>query len=137
MGFKLLTSGGVADTYTFLMNLWNTGLESYQLRVYKNTLATVKHQIQQAEHPTPAAVISTEAVCVDNAIQLDYLPSEVALTELEFGSTDPNIPIDINFTDDELHFGMPGGFYDYKDEGDEIDKRDAIPTANRRRLATT
>jgi len=30
MGRKLLTSPGVADTYTFLMNTWNTLLESYQ-----------------------------------------------------------------------------------------------------------
>jgi len=42
MGRKLLTSPGVADTYTFLMNTWNTLLESYQQRVYKNTLAIVK-----------------------------------------------------------------------------------------------
>jgi hypothetical protein len=40
-GRKLLTSPGIADTYTFLMNSWNTLLESYQQRVYDNTLATV------------------------------------------------------------------------------------------------
>jgi len=45
MGRKLLTSPGVADTYTFLMNTWNTLPESYQQRVYNNTLATVKRQI--------------------------------------------------------------------------------------------
>jgi hypothetical protein len=45
-GRKLLTSPGIADTYTFLMNTWNTLPESYQQRVYKNTLATVKRQIQ-------------------------------------------------------------------------------------------
>jgi hypothetical protein len=75
----LLTLPGVADTYTFLMNTWNTLPESYQQRVYNNTLATVKHQIQQAENPTPAVVISTEAASVDNAILLDYLTSKVAL----------------------------------------------------------
>jgi len=68
MGRKLLTSPGVADTYTFLMNTWNTLPESYQQRVYKNTLATIKHQIQQAENPMPAEVISVEAARVDNAI---------------------------------------------------------------------
>jgi len=47
-GRKLLTSPGIADTYTFLMNTWNTLPESYPQRVYKNTLATVKRQIQQA-----------------------------------------------------------------------------------------
>jgi len=47
-GRKLLTSPGVADTCTFLMNTWKTLLESYQQTVYKNTLATVKCQIQQA-----------------------------------------------------------------------------------------
>jgi hypothetical protein len=44
-GRKLLTSPGIADTYTFLMNTWNTLPESYQQRVYNNTLATVKRQI--------------------------------------------------------------------------------------------
>jgi hypothetical protein len=134
MGRKVLTPPRVADTYTFLMNTWNTPLESYQQRVYNNTLATVKRQIQQAENPTPAVVISMEAARVDNAIPLDYLTSEVALEEPEIGSTDPNIPIDNNCTDDELHFGMPGGSRDFEDEGDESD---AIPTASRRRRAAT
>jgi len=113
------------------MNTWNTLPESYQQRVYKNTLATVKRQIQQAENPTPATVISMEAARVDNPILLDYLTSEVALEEAEIRSTDPNIPIDHNRTDDELHFGMPGGCEEYNDEGDEIDKSDAIPTSCR------
>ena len=72
-GRKLLTPAGIADMYTFLMNTWNTLPESYQQRVYKNTLATVKHQIQQVENPTPAEVISTEEARVDNAILLNYL----------------------------------------------------------------
>jgi len=108
-GRKLLTSPGVADTYTLLMNTWNTLPESYQQRVYKNTFATVNRQIQQAENPTPAVVISVEAARVDNAILLAYLTSEVTLEEPEIRSTDPNIPIDNNCTDDQLHFGMPGG----------------------------
>jgi len=132
MGCKLLTSPGVADTYRFLMNTGNTLPESYQQGVYKNTLATVKRQIQQTENPIPAVIISVEAVRVDNAILLDYLTSEVALEKPEIGSTDPNIPIDNNCTDDELHFGMPGGSRDYDDEGDECDERDAILTASRR-----
>jgi hypothetical protein len=33
MGRKLLTSPGVADTYTFLMNTWNTLPDRYQLSV--------------------------------------------------------------------------------------------------------
>jgi hypothetical protein len=65
------------------------------------------------------------------------LTSEVALEELEIGSTDPNIPIDNNCRDDELHFGMPGGSEDYDNEADHIDKRDAIPTASWRRRAAT
>jgi len=133
MGRKLLTSPGIADTYTFLMNTWNTLPESYQQRVYNNTIATVKHQMQQAENPTPAVVISVEAAGVDNAILLDYLASEVALEEPEIRSTDRKIPIDNNCTDDEIHFGIPGGSKDYEDEGDESDDRDAIPTATRRR----
>jgi len=132
-GRKVLTSSGIADMYTFLMSIWNTLPESYQQRVYTNTLAKVKHQIQQAENPTPAMVISMEAAPVDNAILLDYLASEVALEECEIGSTDPNITIDNNCTDDKLNFAMPGGSGDSKDEGDESDDRDAIPTASRRR----
>jgi hypothetical protein len=136
-GRKLLTSPGVAHTYTFLMNTWNTLPESYQQRVYNNTLAKISCQIQQAENLTPAVVISVEAGRVDNAILLDYLPSEVALENHEIGSTDPNIPIDNNCMHDELHFGMPGGSGDYEVEGDESDDRDAIPTASRRRRPTT
>jgi len=136
-GHKLLTSLGIADTYAFLMNTWNTPPESYQGRVYNNTLATVKRQIQQAENPMPAMVISMEAARVDNAILLDYLTSEVPLEEPDIGTTDPNIPIDNNCTDDELHFGMPGGCGDYEDEGDECDVRNAIPTASRRQWPVT
>jgi len=132
-GRKLLTSPGVADTYTFLMNTWNTLPESYQQRVYKNTLATVKRQIQPVENPTPAEVISVEAAHVDNAILLDYLTSKVALEEPQIGSTDPNIPIDNNCTDDELHFGMPGGSGDHEVDGDKSDEHGAIPTASRQR----
>jgi hypothetical protein len=116
------------------MNTWNTVPESYQQRVNNNTLTTVKCQIQQAENTSPGMVISVEAPRVDNAILLDYLASEVVLEEPEIGSTDPNIPIDNNSTNDELHFGMPGGSGDFEDEGDE---RDAIPTASGRRLAAT
>jgi len=136
-GHKLFTLPGVADTYTFLVNPWNTLPESYQQKVYNNTLATVKHQIQQVENPMPAVVISVEAPRVENAILLDYLTSEVALEEPEIGSTDPNIPIDNNSPDDKLHFGMPGGSSDYEPEGDDSDVRDAIPTASRRRRPAT
>jgi hypothetical protein len=69
-GRKLLTSPGVVDTYTFLMNTWNTLPESYQQRVYKITLAT--------------------------ANLLDYLTSKAAHGDPEIGRTDPNIPIDNN-----------------------------------------
>jgi hypothetical protein len=133
-GPKLLTSPGVADKYTFLMNSWNTLPESYEQRVYNNTLAPVKRQIQLAENPTPAMVMNMEAAHVDNAFLLDYLTSEVAIEEPEIGSTDPDNVIDNNCTDDALHFGMPGGSRDFEDEGDESD---AIPTASRRRLAST
>jgi hypothetical protein len=131
-GPKLLTSPGIADTYTFLMDTWNSLPESYQQRVNNNTLATVKRHIKQVENPTPAVVISMEAGSVDNAILLDYLTSEVALEEPEIGRTDPNIPIDNNCMDDELHFGMPVGSGDYKDEGDKHDGHNAIHTASRR-----
>jgi hypothetical protein len=129
-GCKLLTLHGIADTYSFLMNTWNTLPESYQQKVYNNTLATVKHQIQHAQDPTPTVVISVEAARIDNAMLLDYLASEVTLEDPEIGGTDPNIQIDNNCTDDELHFRRPGGSGDYEDEGDESDVCDAIPTAS-------
>jgi len=100
MGRMVLTSPGIADTYTFLMNTWNTPPESYQQRVYNDTLATVKRQIRQAENPTPAMAITVEAARVDNAILLDNLASEVALGESEIRSTHPIIPIDNNCTND-------------------------------------
>jgi hypothetical protein len=75
--------------------------------------------------------ISVEAVHGDNAILLDYLTSEAVLKEPEIGSTHPNILIDNNCNDDELHFGMPGGKGDYEDEDEESDERDAIPTTSR------
>ena len=130
-GHKLLNSPGVADQYTFMMNTWNTLPESYQQRVYKNTLATVKRQIQQVENPTPAEVICTATARTDNAILLHYVTSEMVLAEREIRGTDPNILIDNNCTYDELHCGMPGGCEDYDDDGDEIDESDAIPTAIR------
>jgi hypothetical protein len=78
-GRKLLTSPGVADTYTFLMNTWNTLPANYQQRVYNNALATFMHLIQRAENPTHAVVLSVEAARVHNASLLDYLTSELAL----------------------------------------------------------
>jgi len=136
-GPKLLPSPGVADTHTFLMNTWNTLPENYQERVYNNTLATVKHQIQQAENSIPAVVISTEAASVVNAILVDYLTSEVALEEPEIRSTDQNIAIDNNCMDDEQHFRMPGGSGYYEHTGDESNDQDAICTASRRPLPVT
>jgi len=85
----------------------------------------------------PAVVISTDSASLDNAILLDYLTSEVAHEEPEIGSTDPKIPIDNNYTDDELDFGMRRGSMYYEDEGDKSEKRDAIPTARRRRRPAT
>jgi hypothetical protein len=137
MDRKLLTSPGIGDTYTFLMNTCNTLPESYQHSVYNNTLAIVNHPIELAENPTRAVVISMEVVSVDNAILLDYLASEVALEEPDIGNTDPNIPIDNNCTDNKHHFGMPGGSGDYDDEGNDSDQGNAIPTASGRRWPAT
>jgi hypothetical protein len=113
------------------MNTWNTLLESYQQRVYNITFATAQHQIQQAENPTPAVVISVETARVDNAIHHDYLTAEVAPEEAEIGTTDPNIPIDNNCMNDKLHSAIPGDSGIHEDEGDECDIHDAIPTASR------
>jgi hypothetical protein len=98
--------------------------------VYKNTLATVIGQMQQAENPILAKVIRTEAGCVDNTIHLHDLTSEVALEEPEIGSTDPDILIDNNWTYGKLHFGMERGCEEYNNEGYKIVKSDAIPTTS-------
>jgi hypothetical protein len=137
IGHKLLTLPGVADTYAFLINTWSTLQQSYQQRVYNNTLATVKRQIQQEENPTPAMVISVQAARVDNAILPDYFTSDVALEEPEIGSTDPNIPTENNCMEDQLHFRMPWGSGDYQDEGDESDVCNVISTACRRQWPMT
>jgi len=130
-GCKLLILPGVADMYTFLMISWNTLPESYQQWVYQNNLVNGKCQMQKAENPMPAEVISTKAAHADNAFLLDDLTSKVALEEPEIGSTDPNTRIDNNCTDDELHSGMPGSCEDPDDEGDKIDESDAIPISSR------
>jgi len=82
-------------------------------------------------------VINMEAARVVNTILLDYLTSKAALQKPEIESTDPNIPTDNNCMDEKLHFGMPRDSGDYEDEGDESDKRDAIPTASQQRRAVT
>jgi len=127
----LFTLPGVVDRYIFLMSTKITLPESYQQRVYQISLATVKHQIHQAENPTPAVVISVEATCVDNAILLHYFTSEVPHKGPEIRSTDPNIPIDNNCMDDLLHFEIPGGCGDYYNEGDKSYECAAICTVSR------
>jgi len=79
MSRESLTSPGVAHTYTFLMNTWSTLLQSYQQRVYKSTLLTVKRQMQNAENPTPAGVISFEAACVHILFFLTIWPAKGCL----------------------------------------------------------
>ena len=61
----------------------------------------------------------------------------MVLEEPDIGSIDPNILIDNNWEDDELHFGMPWDSSNYEDEGDESDKQDAIPTVRQQQCATT
>ena len=96
MGHKLVILPGIAERYTFLMNSWNTLPDSYQQRVYKETLGTAEHQIRQAENPMPAVVIRVEAAGVHNGSLPMYSTSQVALEEPEIGRTDPNILIDNN-----------------------------------------
>jgi hypothetical protein len=136
-GHMLWTSPGVVDTYTVLMNTWNTLQESYQQRECENTLGEVQCQIQQAENPTSTAVFSTEEGCVDNGIIRDNLTSEVAHEEPQIGITLPNITIGINWTDKTLHFAMLGGYKDDEDECDKFREINAMPTASRRRLPAT
>jgi hypothetical protein len=81
--------------------------------VYKNTLATVKGQIQQVENPMPAVIIRVEAACVGNAILFDNKTFEVALEEPEIRTTHPSITIDMNCPNNEAHIRMAGGIGDY------------------------
>jgi len=95
------------------MITWNTLPESYQQKVYEPTLAPVKSQIQQAENPTPAMVVTVEAAGVDNGILLDYFTAKVALEDSEIGSIDPHILMVNNCMYDELHFGIPDDSRDF------------------------
>jgi len=119
------------------MNTSNTLLESYQQWVYKHTLARVKCQIQQAENPMPAVVISMVAAGVASAILLDNLTSEVALEQHNIGSTDRNIPIGNNCMNAALHVRLPRGSGDDQDESDETNKHDANLTPSWWRRAAT
>ena len=74
---------------------------------------------------------------MDNAILLHYSTSEVALEAREIRRTDPNIRIDNNSTDDELHFGIAGGTWDFEEDGEGCDERDAIHTASHRQSPVT
>jgi hypothetical protein len=130
IGPKLLSLPGVADTYTFLINTWNTLPKSFQQMVYNNSHAIVKRQIQQVENPMPTVFIRVEAGCDDNDFLLHYLTSEVAHEEADIGSTDRNIPTYSNCIDKELHFEMPWGSGYYEDEGDESEESDAINTGS-------
>jgi hypothetical protein len=84
-----------------------------------------------------AMVTSVEEVRVDNTILLDYWTSEVALEEPDIRSTDQNIQIDNNCTNDKLHFRMLGGSGNFEDDGEDIDKLDTIPTASEQQRAPT
>jgi len=61
----------------------------------------------------------------------------VALEEPEIECTDPNILIENNCMDEELHFVMPGASGDYEDEADKSEERNPIPTTTRRQWAMT
>jgi hypothetical protein len=136
-GHKMLTSPGISDIYIFLMNTWNTLPESYQHRAYKNTLARVKHQIELAEIPMPVVVIRVEEARVGYAILPDHLTPEVMREEPQIGTTDRNIPMDNNCTDDQLHFRMREGSMDYEDKCDESHSRDDILTASQQQQPAT
>jgi hypothetical protein len=123
--------------YTFLMNIWNTHLQSYQQKVYKNTPATVKRQIQQPEISTAPAVISTDVALVDNAILHHSLTTEVAVEYREIGSTNPINPTVHNCTENEVHFGMPALGKDSGDNSDKIKESDIIRTTSRQPWAFT
>jgi len=84
-----------------------------------------------------AVAIRVDAAHDENPVHLDFLTSKVALEEPDIGSTDPNTPIANNCMDDNLHSGIPVDSGDYKDEGNESDECDAIPSSSRRHQAMT
>jgi len=94
------------------MNHWNTLPESYQQRMYKNTVAAVNRPIQQAENPTPDIFISVDVACVDTANLFDSWTFKVELGKPEIPYGDPYILIDNNCMDEKLHFLMTGGSRD-------------------------
>jgi len=69
-----------------------------------------------------------EVACVENAMVFDYWTSVVAHEEPEISCTDPNIPIENQCTDDELHVGWPVGSADYKNERHACVELDIVPT---------
>jgi hypothetical protein len=73
----------------------------------------------------------------EDAHNLDYLTSNVALAAPENGSTDLNVLIDHHCMYDELCLWMPECSLDSHDEGDKHNKRNAIPTLWPRCLAVT
>jgi hypothetical protein len=77
------------------------------------------------------------ATGVKTGILLYYVSSEVVLMKPEIRSTYPNIPIDNDWTDDELHCSIPRGCKDYDDGVDESEGSHAISTASLLRLAAT
>lgn len=54
----------------------------------------------------------------------------MVLDEPEIIGTDPNIPIETNFTNDGLHFEMPRGCCDYQSASDQSNEGDAVPTSS-------
>jgi hypothetical protein len=114
MGPKLICLAVIAHKNIVLMNTWNMLPESYEQRVNTNTVAALKHQIQQAENTTPAVVTSIEGVWVDNIIVLHILTFELEYERPQNGSTNGNILISNNCMDNKLQSGMPGGSWDYE-----------------------
>jgi hypothetical protein len=70
--------------------------------VYNKTLAIVKRHIQQAAKQTPVGVRIVAAAGVENSILPEDFSSTVELGKRDIGSTDPDIPIDNNCTNDKL-----------------------------------
>jgi hypothetical protein len=85
----------------------------------------------------PDEVIGTDAVRVDNPILLDNLTSTVVREEHEIKSTDQNIPMKLNCTNEKLHVAMPACCENSDDQGDKIDDRHAISTTILRQQAAT
>jgi hypothetical protein len=85
----------------------------------------------------PAVFIYVKGAFMDNAILLEYLTSNVAVTKPEIGCTHITVMVNSQFRDDKLYIWMAGDSGDFENDGDTIKELNAFPTPSLRRLTIT